>query len=651
MSAATSPLARAVWFIGVGATYLATARLGLALDPVGGFAALVWPPTGVALAALVRRGVSLWPAISAGAFLANLWAGAPWEVAIVIAIGNTLEAVVGAHLLRSVPGYNGAIRRVRDAFGLVAAALLSPVVSATGGTLSLALGNVVSTARMGGVWQAWWLGDVLGVLVVAPFLLNWSAHALRAHTRARAAEATCLTLITLASAALCFSADPTDPLQRPHMVFPALVWAAIRFGPSAAALSVLVVSGIGIGLTVVGDGPFVASTLHENLTALQGFMGTAALTSLFLAAANAERSDAERKLAEEHARLHAIAETTSDSIFVKDLEGRYMFVNPAYGRVLGSKPEAVLGKRDGDLFGQDVARQLRQSDRLAVRTDQGSVCEEVILVNGKSRTFLTAKAPYRVGGKLAGSVGIARDITERKNDERRLEEAVHARDEFLSIAGHELRTPLAALTLQVTGLQRTLQREEVAGERTQHELERVDRAVGQVKRLARLVDDLLDVSRTATGHFELQRETFDLTVVVHGVASGLRDLAARAESDVKVAATAPVTGKWDRLRIERLLTSLMTNALKYGAGKPVEVTVEGSESTAVLRVRDRGIGIAPEDVERIFDRFAQVAVGHHRKSLGVGLYIARQIVSAHGGVIRVETAPGLGSTFVVELPR
>jgi len=646
-----SPLARAAWLLGLTAAYVAAARIGLALDPVAGFATLVWPPTGIALAALVRRGLWLWPAVAAGAFVANLWGGASWVVALGIALGNTLEALIGARLLRGVPGHDGTIRRVRDAFGLLIAALLSPVISASVGALSLTIGGVVSSARMPELWQAWWLGDVLGNLVVAPFLLNWSLRETLPRNTTRAAETAGLALATLASAALCFSGDPMDPLQRPHMVFPVIVWAAVRFGPSTSALTVLVISGIAIGLTVAGVGPFVAPTLRENLTALQGFMGIAALTSLFLAAINAERSRAERILAEQHARLHAITEASPGSIFVKDLQGRYVFVNPAHGRLLGREPEAVLGKRDDDFFGEEVAQRLREGDRLAVRSEHGRVCEEVVPVRGESRTLLSAKAPYRIAGELSGNIGIAYDITEQKNVERQLQQAVQARDEFLSIAGHELRTPLSALTLQVTGLQRTLHKKQAPAEDNQRELERVDRAVDQLRRLSRLVDELLDVARISAGRLQLRRERFDLSRVVREIAASMGERAARIGSIVQVTADAPVMGDWDRQRIEHIVATLLMHALKYGAGKPIELSVEATESMAVLCVRDHGTGIAPEEGERIFDRFTRGDSGDSRKGLGVGLYAAQQVVQAHGGAIRVESSPGSGCTFVIELPQ
>ena len=645
------PLERVAWFTGLVIAYFVTAKLGLALDPIGGFATLVWPPTGIALAVLARKGTGLWPAVALGAFAANLSSGAAWPVAAGIAAGNTLEALLGARLLARFGGA-GPLRRLSHAVALLAAALCSPLVAASIGVLSLAAGGLIPPSRAFEAWQAWWLGDALGALVVAPLLLNIGESDVPARLRARAIEVALSIVAVLGCAALSFSGDPAAPLRRPHMIFPALIWTAIRFAPSVASAAVLVVSAIAIVITAQGSGHYVAAaTLHENLTALQGFMGTVALTGLFLSAANIERAAALRQLGEKHARLDAIAQSTSDSLTIKDLDGRYVLVNPAHARVLGLAPDAVVGKSDEDFFPPDVAQSLRESDRLAQSSGGGVFSEEVLLVDGEARTFSSAKAPYRIAGELLGNISISRDVTQQKRNERELRTALGARDEFLSIASHELRTPLAALSLQVAGLQRALSRRSNQTEGSQRELHRAGRAVAHVERLTRLVDNLFDVSQITAGRLQLQREPCDLADAVRSVVGELMEQASRSGCAVSVDAPAALGGYWDRFRIEQVITNLLTNAFKYGAGKPVEISLEATETTARLRVRDHGIGIASEATERIFERFERVASGHHQKSLGVGLYIARQVIDAHAGVVRVECSSPAGSTFLVELPR
>lgn len=226
---------------------------------------------------------------------------------------------------------------------------------------------------------------------------------------------------------------------------------------------------------------------------------------------------------------------------------------------------------------------------------------------------------------------------------RRAQEAVAARDEFLSIASHELKTPLTSLILHADALRAATRRgapEQLAG--------RADLIRRSADRLARLVSSLLDISRIGAGRLDLEREQTDLAEVVREVADRFAEEARKAGSDVRVEAT-PAVGSWDRLRVDQVVTNLLANALKYGAGAPVDVRVRAEGGRAVLTVRDRGIGISEEDQRRIFQRFERAVSQRNYGGFGLGLWIVRQIVEAQGGTVRVESAPGRGSTFTVEL--
>lgn len=237
-----------------------------------------------------------------------------------------------------------------------------------------------------------------------------------------------------------------------------------------------------------------------------------------------------------------------------------------------------------------------------------------------------------------------RMLAETGRRQRETREAIRARDDFLTIAAHELKTPLTSLKLQQQFLA-GLPPEE--SETRQRGLELVDR---QIKRLEKLVGDLLDVSRITAGRLELERSELDLAPLVREVVHRFERDLARSGSTVTVT-TAPVTGTWDPLRLDQVVTNLVSNAIKYGAGQPIDVTVEAAGATARLVVRDRGIGIDAADLERIFGRFERAVSMYHFGGMGLGLYITRQIVEAHGGTIRAEPAPTAGSIFIVELPR
>jgi len=514
-------------------TYVIVGKLGLTMDAVAGFATLVWPPSGISLAALVLYGRALWPGVTLGAFVVNLWAGAPLPVALGIAAGNTLEAVLGAWALSKVPGFSPSLARLKDVLALVALpACLTTVTSATIGATSLELGGVIEPARFRDVWQAWWVGDMIGELLVGSLLLTWGARR-PVTTPAARGEAFVLGGVLLAFGLFVFG--PWVPaqlewLRRGIFGIPILAWAAIRFGPRGVTASAFVCAVIALWGTMSGYGPFVRlGSLREALLGLQLYLPLLAGTFLALAAVTAERAE-------------------------------------------------LLGRER------------------AARVDA--------------------------------------------------ERAVAARDEFLAVAAHELATPLTPLQLELETLQRTL-----AGANLAPSVQRrVDRAFRQTKRLARLTERLLDVSRLATGHLRLDPTDFDFAEMTKEVVEEHRAEATRVGSEITFASSGATVGRWDRPRAVQLVGNLLSNAVKYGAGRPIALGLECSASEVVLTVADQGNGIEPEALPRIFERFERATPERRRGGLGLGLYVARQIAEAHGGTIRVASTPGSGSTFTVSLP-
>jgi signal transduction histidine kinase len=180
---------------------------------------------------------------------------------------------------------------------------------------------------------------------------------------------------------------------------------------------------------------------------------------------------------------------------------------------------------------------------------------------------------------------------------------------------------------------------------------KLEKAARQVERLSELLDELMDVSKIRERLLRLELEDVDLAAVARDVVRRLTGQAGRPRGSIQLQAPAAVVGKWDRFRVEQVVTNLVANALKFGGGKPVELCVEGEGSCGRLVVRDRGIGIAREDIERIFKHYEQAISSRAYGGLGLGLFIAREIVEAHGGSIHAESQPGEGSTFTVALPR
>ena len=231
---------------------------------------------------------------------------------------------------------------------------------------------------------------------------------------------------------------------------------------------------------------------------------------------------------------------------------------------------------------------------------------------------------------------------------RQASDAIRARDEFLSVASHELNTPLATLTLQLD--------DAFSDDTYASALSPADRAAmmtrgrRQLARLARLVDSLLDISRLTAKRLELERAPVDLTATAKEVADHLAGELARSGSTLRLTTNGPVLGNWDPMRVAQIITNLLSNACKYGAGKPIDLKVEALGNSARLTVADHGIGIAAADLDRIFECFERAVSAKHYGGLGLGLYITRQVVEAHGGSIEVASEPGQGSTFTVQLP-
>ncbi len=297
---ASAAYAREVGALAV--VYVAVAKLGLMLGAVSGFATLVWAPSGIALAALVVGGYRLWPGIAAGAFLVNLWVGAPFGVALGIGLGNTLEALLGALVLDRVPGFRRSLDRLQDALALVVpVALMSTAVSATIGVASLRWGGTLSPGHVAATWRAWWLGDTIGDLVVAPVLLTWDRKRdARSGVAPLSWEVGALIVALTVAAVTVFRLDLGGST---YVLAPPLIWAAIRFDQRGAARATLLVSAIAIASTALGHGPFVRQGLSESLFALQSFVATIAATFLLLGTVVSERRRAEAALEQANGEL------------------------------------------------------------------------------------------------------------------------------------------------------------------------------------------------------------------------------------------------------------------------------------------------------------------------------------------------------------
>lgn len=406
----------------VAALYFAAAQAGLLAAVAQKVVSSAWPPAGFALASLVLLGPRLWPGVALGAFLLNATAGVSVWGAAGIAVGNTLEAVIGAWLLRRVPGFDPALERLRDVLALASAAVAATVASATLGVMSLWLSGAIDRDAIGRLWPVWWSGDAVGILLLAPLLLTWAEAVRRrpAWTWRRSVEAAALGVALMLLTSLVFRARGTYV----YAVFPVVVWAALRFGTRGAATSAMLIALLTIGYTLRGAGPFVALTLTQNLALLQIFLTLVAGTGLVLGAVVKERVRAERAADESEQRFRLLVESVQDyAVFMLDPQGRVTSWNDGAARINGYPVEEIIGRHFSCFYtpAEAAAGKPEENLRAAAR---GSFVDEGWRVRRDGSRFWAsvAIAPVRdPTGALLGFAKVARDLTEqrRAGEERR----------------------------------------------------------------------------------------------------------------------------------------------------------------------------------------------------------------------------------------
>ncbi len=364
------------------------------------------------------------------------------------------------------------------------------------------------------------------------------------------------------------------------------------------------------------------------------------------------RREAERRAAETESRFRIMADVAPVLLWMAGTDALCTFFNQTWldftGRTL--EEEWGVGWAEGVHY-EDFQRCVDTYMEAFAQRRTFEMEYRLRRHDGQYRWVLDRGTPrHSADGRFEGYIGSCVDITDRKDVEQELVRAVRLRDEFLSIASHELRTPITALQLQLDSVARSLERrpeEHLASGRLSSG---TADARGQVARLRVLVERLLDISRFSEGRFSLDREELDLAQLVGHVVDVLREPARLAGCELVVEPCPPLRGAWDRVRVEQVVTNLISNAFKFGAGRPVEVSLCMHGGVARLSVRDHGVGIDPRAHRRIFRRFERASSPSNFGGLGLGLWVAKEIVDAHAGTISVESTPGEGATFVVMLP-
>ncbi|MGZ3333053.1 MAG: MASE1 domain-containing protein [Gemmatimonadaceae bacterium] len=635
------------------AVYLLAGRIGFMVSAVDPIVSSVWPPSGIALAAMLLMGPRFWPGIVIGGFILNLTGTIAPIPALVIAVGNTLEALLAARLLTSV-GFRPSMERLRDVLALVVlGAIASPPVSATVGVIVLALVRGAAGFPDWTIWATWFSGDALGIVLVTPLILTWAAGPPLRVSKRDVFEASLLAVLVIACSVVLWRA----PVSYVYAIFPLTIWAALRFGVRGGAAASLVVSAIAVGYTVSGVGPFATSTPVNNLFSLQTFIGVLALTNLIIAAVIAERRTVESALQRSRQQHQDIVNYASVGVLQTDLEGKIILANPAIARILGyERPEHLLGLNMAD----DVYWDRTQRGGLIERFDDlgGGDAVEIqwkrkdgspIWVDVHGRSVRDVVAPY--------FEGFVYDLTSRKQLELQFRQAqkMEAVGRLAGGVAHDfnnLLTVIASCTDFVLS-------DPTLGEEHRDDLTEVKKATDRATALTR---QMVAFGRTQV----LRPATINMNDRLTELLPMLKRLF-ESTIDIRIQ---PAKDLWsvraDPGQIEQVLLNLAINSRDaMPDGGTLTFTTENRTIDAnpsgvgmyrmdagdyvLLRVRDTGVGMDEETQRKIFEPFFTTkGVG---KGTGLGLATAYGIVNQSGGYIRVRTSPGQGAEFMIYLPR
>jgi signal transduction histidine kinase len=678
--------------ISLAVIYHLGARVGLSMAYVQQNTSPVWPPTGIALAALLVFGIDLWPGITLGVTLGSLLpAGStmqvtPWSITLGLAIGNTLEAVVGAYCLKRIIPFDNLMSRIRDVIGLAIFSMLSTTISATVGGLTLIFTGNGTWQYFGTIWFTWWIGDLLGALVIAPLILIWSSPPTLQQVKRRYLEAVMLFVILSSITGYVFLNKPILGIAEQaliYVIFPFIIWAALRFEQRGASGAIFLISGIAIWGTARGLGPYSRESLNDSLVLLQTFMAVVSLTSLILAAATLERHKADEELQQKiddlgtlnYASRTFLGNFDRESTFptICQLAVEHLGVNAAWIEILLSdeKTMKVMAYSGINLPEVNNVKKIWKepscpdqfSDDEETRKETADDAPPFISFQSEENSVLGfstyAMFPLRFGGKSLGALKLLSKQKDYFTNDRQLllqsyanlaavaiqntwlfdqvrlgNEQLHALSQRLMKAQEEERLHLsrelhdesgqllAALMVQLGLLER--------------ENQKPDSLHAHVVKLKHFANEIQsNLHRLA---MDLRPASLDHMGLVPALEQYMKDFIQQYHLDVEFESVGMQSRRlpiFMETVLFRIAQESLTNVVLHAKASCVDILLSCRNDQVVLIIEDNGIGFIPTDL---------TGLDH------LGLFGIRERIEMLGGKLVVESSLGKGTMVRVEVP-
>ncbi len=648
--------------------YFLAARLALEMAIPPGYATPIWPGSGLALAALLLGGSRLWPGVWLGSVAANLTIETSLVASVVIATGSSVQALVGAALVRRHIGVPYRFRRAEQVVKFVALAALVSTIAPTCGLLPLGLLHPMAGSELFRNWWTWWQGDASGIILATPLILSWAGSGTVRWTREKILEAAVFAALLLVATQLIFR---TSAYATSFLLLPFIVWVAFRFSQREVSTAIAVVCGIALWYTPAANEALLLLLLFVSTVVFTGLMLSAVLGQLedaMLELRGRQRqlearvSERTQDLADSERRFRLMVESVVDyAIFMLDDGGRVASWNAGAQRISGYAAQEIMGTHFSRFYPREDLERRKPETELELASAEGRYEEEGWRVRKDGSTYWASVVITAVRddqGALLGFAKVVRDLTERNRVEAELirarvsaEKASEAKSQFLANMSHELRTPLNSLLI----LARLLA-DNAAGNLSAKQVQFAHTIYDSGMDLLSLINDLLDLAKIESGAVTtLNIASAPLQELREELEASFRQVAQNKglRFGIELDPALPAAIRTDMPRLKQVLKNLLANAFKFTKEGGVSLHIAPAEPGRVaFSVADTGIGIPPEKQKLIFEAFQQADGTTSRQygGTGLGLSISRELTRLLGGEIRVASEPGKGSTFTLYLP-